>query len=661
MWVRKSCSVVRIFSFFGIQYSATWFSLFLPEELKRYIQDYREALKQEDYTDDRLEREVLKEILNVYTATFAALPAIIGDSIEKLDPAYTARRIYGKYGLQAATQLEEEFAQDHYQSYLVSMRVSVILMIVFFAVFAVLDIWCLPESKYLAWQIKGIVCLVLMATACLTFYPTVFKKYSQQIIGTALTVAGMGTIFIIALSQSEELGHNTYYAALMLITLYVYVLSGLRFSSTVWVGACLLIGYEITQIVSSWPIVNSQRKALFFFNNNFFFVTSIIIGGSACNVYERSIRTSFMIRYTISHSLKEFLNFFEYQNPDKFLKNISRMQRSPQYIEKFLLTIYTSSKGFFLPSTDMEQAITIPILPDSIPKNAVVQTFWQKFFITLQSWFQRSSEWMQTINPTFLRKEYFVYGKQILERVEQEFLQDYFQSAIKTIRIALVYAFLSYGIFSIVDFFCLPETKVVALSIRAIICITLVLILILSFQENLFEKLYQKIIAAGSSLLGIGIVSMVAFSTVSELAYVTYYTGLIQSIFGIALFTRLLFVNATFVAFTFFASYEVIALSVQDLLSSAEGLALFVNNTLFLLNACAGAAIACNFFERNARLDFLTRYTIAHKAQELLALHEHLNPTPRQLLEMINGIRHSPKRLEAFLLEIASLREKQRL
>jgi hypothetical protein len=227
-----------------------------------------------------------------------------------------------------------------------------------------------------------------MATACLTFYPTVFKKYSQQIIGTALTVAGMGTIFIIALSQSEELGHNTYYAALMLITLYVYVLSGLRFSSTVWVGACLLIGYEITQIVSSWPIVNSQRKALFFFNNNFFFVTSIIIGGSACNVYERSIRTSFMIRYTISHSLKEFLNFFEYQNPDKFLKNISRMQRSPQYIEKFLLTIYTSSKGFFLPSTDMEQAITIPILPDSIPKNAVVQTFWQKFFTTLQSWFQ---------------------------------------------------------------------------------------------------------------------------------------------------------------------------------------------------------------------------------------------------------------------------------
>lgn len=654
-------SIVKILRFVGVQHPTNYFSFLLPEEHYHYLEDYRKSLKQQGETDGDLEEVVFEEIISLYQSILVTLPDTIGDCIERIDPAYAARKVYSKYGLQAATQLEAEFTQDHYQSYLISMRVSGILMILFYAVFAVLDIWCLPETKYLAWVIKFLICLVLAASTCLAFYPAIFQKYSQQIIGTALTVAGMGTILIIALSQPEEMGHNTYYAALMLVILYIYLLSGLRFSSTLWVGACLLIGYEVTQIITDWPILDSQRKALFFFNNNFFFVTSIIIGGSACNVYERSIRTSFMIRYTISHSLKEFLNFFEYQNPDQFLKNISRIQRSPKYIERFLLTIYTSSKGLFLPGTNINQVASIPALPSSIPETKVKKlSFWQKFITAMRQFTIRTGEWAQHINPTFLRKEYLIYGRQTLEKVEQEFLHDYFQSAIGSIRVALLYAFLFYGLFGIADLVCMPETKNISLAIRAVFCLIAASAFSLSFQEAIFEEIYQKFISAGAILSGLGIVGMIAISKPHELAYMTYYTGLIQVIFYVFLFTRLRFINATFVGIVFVLGYEITALTLQKLPLSAEGLALFVNNTLFLLSACLGASIACNFFECNARLDFLTRYTIAHKAQELLALHEHLNPTPRQLLEMINGIRHSPKRLEAFLLEIASLKERKR-
>ena len=45
----------------------------------------------------------------------------------------------------------------------------------------------------------------------------------------------------------------------------------------------------------------------------------------------------------------------------------------------------------------------------------------------------------------------------------------------------------------------------------------------------------------------------------------------------------------------------------------------------------------------------MTRYGIALKSKELLAYYENYKPTPQELLEMINQIRHNPEQLKKFL------------
>ena len=53
--------------------------------------------------------------------------------------------------------------------------------------------------------------------------------------------------------------------------------------------------------------------------------------------------------------------------------------------------------------------------------------------------------------------------------------------------------------------------------------------------------------------------------------------------------------------------------------------------------------------EENARAEFMTRYGIALKSKELLAYYESYKPSPQELLEMINQIRHNPEQLKKFL------------
>jgi hypothetical protein len=119
---------------------------------------------------------------------------------------------------------------------------------------------------------------------------------------------------------------------------------------------------------------------------------------------------------------------------------------------------------------------------------------------------------------------------------------------------------------------------------------------------------------------------------------------------------QLPFSLATSIGLTFVVSYEFTAIVIQNLYLSASSIAVFINNSLFLVSAFVLGVIASNIVERNNWLEFLTMRSIAYKTSELLAYYESENPSPRQLLDLINSIRHSPQRLEQFLLNLENLK-----
>jgi tetrahydromethanopterin S-methyltransferase subunit B len=644
-----------------LQRLLAWLVVFLPQDVQRDLLDYQEQLcrNRRDRLPDgsTTEIQMLSATLAAYRGALARVPLLLLELIQRLDPAYSGKTLYRKFGVRASRQLEQEFSADHYRSSLVMMRASGILMIAFYGIFAVLDIWCLPDSKAIAWTVKAGVVGFLLCTTSLSFQKKVFRRYHQPIISSAMLIAGIGTLLTIALSHPGELGHNTYYSGLLLVIVYLYLLSGLRFFWALTIGGLLLLSYELTELIMYCPLWQNEERLLLVVSNNAFLLTCLFLGSVACNVSERAARVSFMIRYALSHSLRDFLRFFDYKQPEAFLEQLSAIRHSPRKLEKFLMTTYASM-----------------VLPESVNEQARFQ-FREQFLLgagdshrrfTLetqsitQSWLnnfisrckQRLHNWIQAINPSFLREAYRVYGTEALERVEQAFVKDFFYGSLSSTRIAALLAMFHVAAFALLDVYVIPETIGTAIPFRIVICLFLIGVFAATFQQRFWMK-YNQIGLIATVIFGsTNFMMIVALPRPTELGFVTYYAGYLTFIFYIFLLAGLRFTNAIISALILFIEYEIAAIFIQKVSNVAEGVALLINNTVFLGCSILVGAIACNLIERNLRLDFLTRYTIAYKAQELLAFYEHQKPSPRQLLDMINGIRHSPRKLEEFLLEM---------
>lgn len=639
-----------------------WLMHFLPESCRADIIAFKILLQERSLPAEEVRKQMLIAILFSYKGFAENLVGILSHSIEKLSPRHVTQ-IYGVYGQEVIEEIEEEFILDHYRSSLVSMRASGILMILFCVFFAVLDVWCLPETRYIAWMIKLFICLILAVATFLSFYWKRFEKFHQEVISTALVSAGAGIALIIGASHPNEIGYNSYYAGLVILYFYVYLFSGLRYFYAVWTGIAILLCYELIICITRFSSIGTPNGFLAFVNNNLFLVMSLFTSITACNLFERSIRLNFLIRYAIATSFRNFLHFFEYQEPQKFLENLGKIRTNRRYLEEFLSKSYRSTKRLVVQGGLIrvdEHSLLLEAQVGEIKNSRIPDLVKEKnLYVRLKEIGDSILSFLKSIHPMFSQERFRSLNSKFLDEIESQFLKDNFQTQRRLIRCSIFYSIIFYGIFVFVDAVYLPETVPVSSSIRLYFCLYCTSTLLLSFKEKIFERLHQILIGIGSSIGGIGIVLMLAASQPTELGYSTYYMGLIQVLFYVFLFSGLLFKNAIIVGCLIVGGHTLTAAQLYNVLESPEKAALFINNSVFLVTACLIGTIACNFFERNLRSDFLTRYAIAYKAQELLAYYEHHKPTSKQLWDMINGIRHSPQKLEEFLMELVKFQRAQ--
>jgi hypothetical protein len=646
--------------------------LLLPEDYRAYINDYQNQLEFEGYLPQEIQTLVWETIYESYQGLIKTIPITLIDFLQKIDPNYCFNIYSSIYGYSVVEQIQAEFREDYYKNNLRSMQIAGIALIVFYIILGFLDMWCLPETKETAWLIKLVVISILMVASSLTFYPPIFEQYHQQIIGISTFTAGLGIILTMNLSRIIEFGHHTYYGALMVLIFYLYLISGLRFFNALFVGFCFMFEYLIINNISQSIYSDNQLQFLRYFNDSFCLFAALLVGIIACNISERNIGLNFLIRYTIATKLRNFLHYFECENAEILLNKINKIRYSPtKIITDFLLVNFSVSYNYKFPSKQQDVNSQMLLLPDS--KNKIVRNSrlivlqesskTQKYDLMKYLKFIRSKidnfinslnlfNTIQNINLSFVKNNYCLEYQKILSNIETLFWDDYFKSSLFAIRITLILSFITYGMFSILDIFCLPETRFHTMAIRLVYCLSSLIVLGVSLFEDFFRNFHQIIMFILSLIAEGGIILMIVFSKPVEMGYTTYYAGLIHVLLFIFAFTRLLFFNATLIGCFVIFSYGILAVYYQNAFSSFENTALFISNILFLSVSCVIGAIACYSFEQNSRLDFLTRYTIAHKSQELLAYYEHTKPSPKQLLDLINGIRHSPSKLQEFLMEL---------
>jgi class 3 adenylate cyclase len=187
--------------------------------------------------------------------------------------------------------LEAAFTEDHFLRSLAFIRFALILAIVLYAAFGVLDLFIVPDEAASIWIVRyAIVCPVFLAALGLTFTRW-FEPVAQPVLSALAALCGLGIVAMVAIANPSA--SALYYAGLLLVIPWAYSVLRLRFLYATAAAATILVGYEV---VAVW-VKHTPPDILV--NNNFFFVSSVIVGMAAGYTIERSMRAEFLQRRLI--------------------------------------------------------------------------------------------------------------------------------------------------------------------------------------------------------------------------------------------------------------------------------------------------------------------------------------------------------------------------
>jgi diguanylate cyclase len=179
--------------------------------------------------------------------------------------------------------LERDFYEATYARTVEQGRAAIILGVMLYLLYGVLDRWSVPEQ--FAWQVWAIRCAALCVPAIvfsLTFTPW-FVRNSHFLLALIGLAAGVGFIGMFLLIPVDKL--SLYYPSLVLVVFFTYNLLGTRFIYALGVDIVLLVAYNL--IFAWWK----SYPAYIMVSHDFLIVYANLIGGAAgyFNEYQRRL------------------------------------------------------------------------------------------------------------------------------------------------------------------------------------------------------------------------------------------------------------------------------------------------------------------------------------------------------------------------------------
>lgn len=221
--------------------------------------------------------------------------------------------------------------------------------------------------------------------------------------------------------------------------------------------------------------------------------------------------------------------------------------------------------------------------------------------------------------------------------LEKEFLQEYFKSSIKHVRMAMVLAICFYALFGILDAFIIPEVKHKIWIIRFAIFVPFVILMLFFSFSKYFQKYWQFCIVSIILLAGFGIIRMVIIAPYP--GNYLYYTGLILVlIYGYAFF-KLRFVWATAAGWIIVIAYELAVGWFTD-----TPIYYFLNNNFFFLSGNLIGMFACYSIELYSRNDFIKSRLLRAEKRKVSVSNRELEKRVRERTEQLIVINQDLKK-----------------
>lgn len=253
--------------------------------------------------------------------------------------------------LQFDPETEKIFREDYFSKSILSIRIGLVLAIVLYSSFGILDLWIVPESKTICWAIR----LIFIACTLLTLYSSgflFFQKHYQLILSLLSIIAGLGIIAMLGISTPRELGFKFYYTGLLLVIMWAHTFIRLRFLYSTAASIIITLLYELAAVYMQNLTSSGNENLFIFINNNFFFLSANIIGMFASFHMERFARINFLQNLDIKK-----------ENEENIRKNIKILEQNEEIqLQKVMLE---NKNREVLESIRYAQRIQAAILPSS--------------------------------------------------------------------------------------------------------------------------------------------------------------------------------------------------------------------------------------------------------------------------------------------------------
>ncbi len=214
--------------------------------------------------------------------------------------------------------LEAAFQDSYFQNSLRQVRIALLMGLLLYCFFGILDAWLVPEAKHRLWLIRYAIFAPYVIAVYLFSFTRHFKKYMQISVAFGVSIAGLGIIVMILIAPYPA--SYSYYAGLLLVFIYGYTLVKLRFVWATFAGWLIVLSYEIAAIwLSPTPIP-------ILVNNNFFFLSANILSMLACYSIEFYLRRDFM-QARMLESEKKKVSEINHDLEDRVLERTAQLEK----------------------------------------------------------------------------------------------------------------------------------------------------------------------------------------------------------------------------------------------------------------------------------------------------------------------------------------------
>lgn len=183
-------------------------------------------------------------------------------------------------------ELEQEFREDQLPAALRQMRIATLLGMLLYSLFGFLDSRVAPSARDVLWVIRFAVVLPFNMTVMGLTFTRLGRKHLQLLTSSAVLVPGIGIVAMIALAPSHA--GQVYYAGLILVSIFGYTFTRLRFMNATISGWLIVLAYEVITLTVTRPPFGVL------ISNNFFFLSANLLLMFVCYSIEFYRRRNFL-------------------------------------------------------------------------------------------------------------------------------------------------------------------------------------------------------------------------------------------------------------------------------------------------------------------------------------------------------------------------------